>query len=250
MNFSNAHPAPAHAGNRISGDHLVGGERGLEEAEEEVVGGDRAGARPGPATVIVPPSASTAAGRSDAGSPWASEPPSVPRWRTCGSPTGSAAGAQQREVLARARRWLDQVAVAGEATDDDVVAVEPRMPARSVTSFDVDQDRRRRQPQLHERQQRVAAGEELGLVAVLGQRGDGLVDAAGADVVERRRGSSRLRPRCVAHRRAGDDRGDDVVVAGAAAQVALEPDAHVALGRGCRARVASDTAAITMPGVQ
>ena len=45
----------------------------------------------------------------------------------------------------------------------------------------------------------VAAGEELGLVAVLAEQRDGLVGRVGADVVERRRGSRR---RSAASRRA------------------------------------------------
>ena len=44
----------------------------------------------GPVTTIVA-RASATAGRSEAGSPWASEPPIVPRLRTCGSPTRWAA---------------------------------------------------------------------------------------------------------------------------------------------------------------
>ena len=47
-----------------------------------------------------PSSASSTAGRSDAGSPWASEPPIVPRWRTCGSAIVPAAARQR----ARGRR--------------------------------------------------------------------------------------------------------------------------------------------------
>ena len=43
-----------------------------------------------------------------------------------------------------------------------------------------------RQAQLHQRQQRVAAGEQLGVVAVLGERGERLVHGAGPDVLERR----------------------------------------------------------------
>ena len=51
---------------------------------------------------------------------------------------------------------------------------------------DVDQHRRRRQPQLHQRQQRVAAGEQLGVVAVLGEQRDRVVGRVGPDVVEQR----------------------------------------------------------------
>ena len=46
---------------------------------------------PLPCAVIWPSTASTTAGRSEAGSPWASEPPIVPRLRTCWSAISDAA---------------------------------------------------------------------------------------------------------------------------------------------------------------
>ena len=49
---------------------------------------------------------------------------------------------------------------------------------------DVDDDLGIGQPQAQQRDQRLAAGQHLGLVTVLGERGDGLVDRAGAHVVE------------------------------------------------------------------
>ena len=52
---------------------------------------------------------------------------------------------------------------------------------------DVDDDRRGGEPQLHQREQRHPAGEELGVVPVLGERGDRLVGRACPHVVERRR---------------------------------------------------------------
>ena len=56
---------------------------------------------------------------------------------------------------------------------------------RGRQAADVDEHRRGRQPQLHQRQQRVAAGEELGVVAVLGEQRDRFVDRVGAGVGER-----------------------------------------------------------------
>jgi hypothetical protein len=50
---------------------------------------------------------------------------------------------------------------------------------------DVDEHGRRREPQLHERQQRHAAREELCVLAVLGDERQRLVGRAGAHVVER-----------------------------------------------------------------
>ena len=55
---------------------------------------------PGPSATRVPPRASTAAGRSEAGSAWASEPPMVPRWRTAGSPTIEATWANRGQAWA------------------------------------------------------------------------------------------------------------------------------------------------------
>ena len=62
---------------------------------------------PGPVSSTEPPSATSAIGRSAAGSAWASEPPMVPRWRICGSPTRPAAwassGARSRTSSEAAR---------------------------------------------------------------------------------------------------------------------------------------------------
>ena len=44
----------------------------------------------GPAITSSAPSARITAGKSEAGSQWASDPPIVPRWRTCGSPINPA----------------------------------------------------------------------------------------------------------------------------------------------------------------
>ena len=65
--------------------------------------------------------ASSVAGRSDAGSAWATEPPMVPRWRTCGSPDVAGGDGQDRHLLLEQVGGLD-VAVAGQGADGDVVA--------------------------------------------------------------------------------------------------------------------------------
>ena len=89
------------------GEQLVGRERGLEEAEEEVGRGDRRARRSGPAPRTSASSASSTAGRSEAGSPCATEPPSVPRCRTWLSPTCAATARSTphslREQVARSR---------------------------------------------------------------------------------------------------------------------------------------------------
>src|SRR6202023_880081 len=51
----------------------------------------------------------------------------------------------------------------------------------------VDEPGRRGEPQLHQRQQRLAAGQELGVLAVLGRQPDGLVHGRGPDVGKRGR---------------------------------------------------------------
>src|ERR1017187_5686799 len=52
---------------------------------------------------------------------------------------------------------------------------------------DVDQGRGEGEPQLHHRQQRVAAGQQLGVVAELGQQFQGVLGGVGGRVLERRR---------------------------------------------------------------
>ena len=61
-------------------------DRGRERVEEEVAGLDRRARRPCRGQTIVAFAASRAAGQSEAGSAWATEPPIVPQLRTCGSP--------------------------------------------------------------------------------------------------------------------------------------------------------------------
>jgi hypothetical protein len=68
---------------------------------------------------------------------------------------------------------------------DDQLTVRAADPAQPVRPADVDQHRGRGQPQLHHRQQRVAAGQQLGVVAVLGQQADRFCGRAGRQVVER-----------------------------------------------------------------
>ena len=55
-----------------------------------------------------------------------------------------------------------------------------------VQPADVDQQLGLGQPQLHHRQQRVAAGQQLGVVAVLGQQRQRVLGRLGGDVLERR----------------------------------------------------------------
>ena len=181
LNFWNDHPAPARRGTRIS----VSTSSGARAVSMNPVKNSAAGmvrSPPGPRATRVAPNASTTAGRSDAGSPWANEPPMVPRWRIWGSPTWpAAAGSNGTSSGQQLRRR--HVVVAGQGADGDVVAVGADV--RQVGQpADVDQDGRPGQPQLHEGQQRVAAGQQFGVVAVLGQQRDGLVGRGRPPVVE------------------------------------------------------------------
>jgi hypothetical protein len=90
---------------------------------------------------------------------------------------------QQRHPLAQHAGAL-QVVVAGQRADPHRVAV--LLDVRQVADApDVDQYGGHRQPQPHQRQQRVPSGQQLGIVAVLGQQAHGLVDRRGPLVVER-----------------------------------------------------------------
>src|SRR5262249_27241439 len=88
---------------------------------------------------------------------------------------------QDRHVLLQHVGDLD-VAVAGQGADGHVVTGVADV--RQVgDAADVHEDAGLGQPQLHERQQAVAAGEELGFVPVLGDEGNRF-GGPGADVVE------------------------------------------------------------------
>ena len=89
---------------------------------------------------------------------------------------------QQRHVLLQERRRLD-VHVAGQGADGDVVAAVADV-RQVAEATDVDQHGRLGEAELHHRQQAVAAGDELGLVAVLADEADRLLRRLGADVVE------------------------------------------------------------------
>ena len=137
---------------------------GLEEADEEVVRPPTDRAPAGPAITTEPPSATSAIGRSAAGSACASEPPIVPRCRICGSPTSEAACASSG---ASARTSSDPARSAWQVTAPITRSALVGPDAGQLGHpADVDQHRRHGQPQLHHRQQRVPAGEQLRVVAV------------------------------------------------------------------------------------
>ena len=74
---------------------------------------------------------------------------------------------QQRNAVGE-QRGVHDVGVTGGRADGDVAVVLADV-GQLRDAGDVDEDGRVRQAQLHHRQQRMAAGEELGVVTVLGQ---------------------------------------------------------------------------------
>ena len=109
----------------------------------------------------------------------------VPRCRTCGSPTWLAALSQQRQ-LAGQQAGLGQVVVAGQRADRDVGTIGPDV-AELGEPADVHQHLGHGQPQLHQRQQGMPAGQELRVIAAVGGQGQGLIHRAGPLIAELRR---------------------------------------------------------------
>ena len=122
---------------------------------------------------------------------------------------------EQRYLLGQQLAGL-HVAMAGQGADGHVVAAVADV-GQVGQAADVDEHGRRSQAQLHERQQRVAAGQELGVVAVLGQQRQGLVDRARPGVLERHRDHSEPPD----WERVGGAGGDGGHFAAAAASTAL-----------------------------
>src|SRR3954464_12085070 len=137
--------------------------------------------------VTVPSSARNTVGRSEAGSPWTIEPPIVPRLRTCWSAMSDAA----LETAPRpALPWRPAgggvfwgVRVGGHRPDPPLAVLALRA-AEPADLAQVDEHRRRREAQLHERQERVAAGEDLGVLAALGQRPERVLERLRRGVLE------------------------------------------------------------------
>ena len=182
LNFSNAQPAPLVLGTRTS-VMISSGASAVSRKPWKKSSAAITRSPPLPRTTMLPRRASThrgQVGRRVAVRERAAEGAAVTDLRIADL---AAAARQDRHVLAHQRVVLD-VVVAGEAADRDRVAGVAHV-GEVGEPTDVDEHRRRRQPQLHQRQQRVAAGEELGVVAVLGEQRDRVVDGVGAGVVER-----------------------------------------------------------------
>jgi hypothetical protein len=80
---------------------------------------------------------------------------------------------QQRGLRPDQVRGRD-VGVAGGGADHQVVAVSPDA-GQLAQAADVDKDRGIGEPQLHHRQQRVPAGQQLGVIAELGEQFQGVL---------------------------------------------------------------------------
>ena len=91
----------------------------------------------------------------------------------------------QRRTLRRKEVADLEVAVTSEHADGEVIAgvADVRKVAEPAH---IHQNSGRRESQLHQRDQRHSTGEQLGFVAVLGERGDGRIHGVGLDVLERR----------------------------------------------------------------
>ena len=73
--------------------------------------------------------------------------------------------------------------MSGQGADGDVIAGVSDV-RQIADPPDVDEHARLGEAQLHQRQQAVPAGEELGIITVLADEADGLFGRTGADVVE------------------------------------------------------------------
>src|SRR5262249_31743973 len=139
-----------------------------------------------------PPRTSSAIGRSAAGSACAREPPMVPRCLICGSPTSEAAWARSgASVLTRSDDARSACLVVAPTTISSPSTLTPapphaapRVPGRARGAGDVDEARGRGEPQLHHREQRVTAGQHLGVIAVLAEQVDRVSGRAGCYVLE------------------------------------------------------------------
>ena len=93
-------------------------------------------------------------------------------------------GDERRRLADRAQLGLAlQVGVTRHRADPPLAVLALRA-AQARDLAQVHEQRRRRQAQLHQRQQRVPAGQHLGVLAAVAQRLERLVERVGCDVVE------------------------------------------------------------------
>jgi hypothetical protein len=113
--------------------------------------------------MIVAFSASSTAGRSEAGSACAIEPPMVPDLRVA----DLAGGVREQRHLTSEQFGVLDVVVPGQSADRHVRAAVGDV-GQVTQATQVDDHLGGGQPQLHQRQQGMAAGHELRVLAVLG----------------------------------------------------------------------------------
>ncbi len=175
-------PTPAaHLGHPDLGQHLVGVERRLQEATEELPGGDlpfaaRAPGHQGPAQRQ--DHGRKVGGRVGVGQ----RPPDRAPVAHLGVADEAGHVGQDRHLGGEQCAPL-QITVAGQRADRHVVAAVSDV-GQVRQAADVDEDGRRGQAELHQRQQGMASGQEFGVVAVLGEERERLVGGAGPQVVE------------------------------------------------------------------
>ena len=122
------------------------------------------------------------AGMSLPGSPFATLPPSVPTYRTCGSAISSDVSREDRN-FGREQVGGDDLVLRRHRADDDVAAV--GTDAFEVADVgEVDQMLRRREPELHHRDQAMPAGQRPRLLAEIGKQGHCFADGLRTMVVE------------------------------------------------------------------
>ena len=138
---------------------------------------------PGPRATTCAPVASAQQPISEVGSAWARLPPIVPRLRTRTLPTCRTAVGEQRAVLAH-QVVLEQDAVPGEGGQPEHAVGHGRLAL--VGGVDVDEQLGVGEPEVEHRHQALPAGQDLGLVAAVGQQAHRLVVAAGGHVLEGR----------------------------------------------------------------
>jgi hypothetical protein len=148
---------------------------------------------PGPTASRTPSVSTSTEGISPAGSAWAIEPTVVPRLRIAGWATLRSAWRSRGRAVAASVVLLEP-GVPDERTDahrgvGDVHGIQPRH------AVDVDEVARVGQAHRQHRDQALAAGEDLAVVADLAEHGDGLVDGRGG-VVHERSGFHLVDPAC------------------------------------------------------
>ena len=116
------------------------------------------------------------------GSPFATLPPSVPTIAHLRVGDLQRGLAQQRDLLAE-QVGADQLVLRRHRADDDVVAFLAD-PLEVGDAAEVDEIGGAREPQLHHRDEAVAAGEHAALLAEAGEQADRVIDGRRAMIGE------------------------------------------------------------------